>query len=76
MLAVERAQHARAAGQEVCLVVLDVRCRVVEVLATMELAAALPLATTARRVDAVSVGEGDHRSLPLMLARCNRCCMY
>ena len=52
--------------------VLGVRCRVVEVLATMELAAALPLATTARRVDAVSVGEGDHRSLPLMLARCNR----
>ena len=44
--------------------VLDVRCRVVEVLAAMELAAALPLATTARRADAVSVGEGDHRSLP------------
>ena len=60
--------------------VLGVRGRVVEVLATMELAAALPLATTARRVDAVSVGEGDHRSLPSMLcpggaigaACCNR----
>ena len=56
--------------------VLEVRCRVVGVLATMELASALPLATTARRVDAVSVRKGDHRGLPSMLsspgiARCH-----